>query len=61
MATIKDGDAICALVRSMVQKVKTIIKKKKQAERLLEIKNSFLSYKKNVNIENSIEKEMQHK
>jgi hypothetical protein len=52
VATFKDGDAICALVKSTVQKVETILKNHQQIgphsssdERLLEIRNSFLSPK----------------
>jgi hypothetical protein len=60
LATFKDGDAIRALVRSTVQKVETILKNHKQSghhssgdDRLLEIKNSFITHKgRNVDIGN---------
>jgi hypothetical protein len=52
LATFKDGDAIQALVKSTVQKVEAILKNHQQSrhhssgdERLLEIRNSFLSPK----------------
>jgi len=58
LATFKDADAIHGLVRSTVQKVQTILKNHKQSghhssgdERLIEIRNSFLSPKgKNVDM-----------
>jgi hypothetical protein len=50
LATFKDGDAIWSLVISTVQKVETVLKNHKQSghhssgdERLLEIRNSFIS------------------
>jgi len=50
LATFKDGDAICSLVKSTVQKVETALKNHQQSghhssgdERLLEIRNSFIS------------------
>ncbi len=60
VATFKDGDAICALVKSTVQKVETILKNHQQIgphsssdEWLLEIRNSFLSPKgKNMDMRN---------
>jgi hypothetical protein len=60
LATFKDDDAIRALLRSSVQKVETILKNHKQSghhssgdDRLLEIKNSFITHKgRNVDISN---------
>jgi hypothetical protein len=60
MATFKNGNAIHALVRSTVQKLTQFKRKHQQSghhssgdERLLEIKNSFLSHKgKKVDISN---------
>jgi len=58
LAVFKDGDMIRGLVRSTVQRVQTILKNHKQSghhssgdERLMEIRNSFLSPKgKNVDM-----------
>jgi hypothetical protein len=58
LATFKDDDAICSLVKSMVQKVEMVLKNHQQSghhssgdERLLEIKNSFISpRRKNVDM-----------
>jgi hypothetical protein len=60
LATFKDGDPIRALVRSTAQKVETILKNHKQSghhssgdDRLLEIKNSFITHKgRNLDIGN---------
>jgi hypothetical protein len=50
LAVFKDGDAIRSLVKTRVQKVEMILKNQQQSghhssgdERLLEIRNSFLS------------------
>jgi hypothetical protein len=58
LATFKDGEAIWAVIWSTVQKVETILKDHKQSrhhsssdDRLLEIKNSFITHKgRNVDI-----------